>query len=370
MGNIHKKENTTNKENNSADNKPILKDKEINEFNKSQIKIPKYEPKKINLKLIKKLDKISNDIIEEAISYPDENNTIILACRSGNIIKVSDLISSSKKSSSIKVLFNFSKRLFSLILLNKNNKNLCVGLNNEIAILKFNLGKKNKDNLEDETYLSCEGENGINSLLELQNGNIISAGKNIILWKFTSSKQYTKVNSIPIGFNRIINIIEFPNINTILATQEETHIIFLLKNEENSINLIKQKENIPSIWYKGSAQNLSKDAMILVGKFELNVIEPNNGDIISRYPGIDRGTLLNLSQNYKEKDFWIVSHFMGRYFEFYQQEGNDLLYFEKYEFEDNEEIGWGNRLVKINNEYFASINHYGDVFIFQIKIIK
>ena len=284
--------------------------------------------------------------------------------RSGNIMKVSNLISLSENSTSIKILFKFSKRIFSLILLNKNNKNLCVGLNNEIAILKINLD--NKEDLKKEEFLSCEGEEGINSLLELQNGNIISAGKNIILWQLISSKEYNKVNSIPIGFNRIINIIEFPNINTILATQEESHIIFLLKNEGNSINLIQKKEKVPSIWCKGSAENLSKNAMILVGKFEINVIDPQNGDIISRYPGIDRGTLLNLSQNYKENDFWIVSDFMGRYFEFYQQEGNDLLYFERYELEENEEIGWGNRLVKINDEYFASINHYGDVFIFQI----
>ena len=340
----------------------------INKNPDKNLKIPKYIPEKLNLKLIKKLDKISKDIIEEAIPYPNEKNAIILACRSGNIVKLSNLISPSEISSSIKILFKFSKRIFSLIVLNKNNKNLCVGLNNEIAILKINLD--NKDDLKKEAFLSCEGEEGINSLLELQNGNIISAGKNIILWQLISSQEYNKVNSIPIGFNRIINIIEFPNINTILATQEESHMIFLLKNEGNSINLIQKKEKVPSIWYKGSAQNLSKNAMILVGKFELNVVDPQNGDIISRYPGIDRGTLLNLSQNFKENDFWIVSDFMGRYFEFYQQEGNDLLYFERYELEENEEIGWGNRLVKINDEYFASINHYGDVFIFQINIFK
>ena len=345
---------------------PIASNDFINKNPNKNLVKPKYIPEKLNLKLIKKLDKISKDIIEEAISYPNEKNAIILACRSGNIVKVSNLISPPENSSSIKILFKFSKRIFSLILLNKNNKNLCVGLNNEIAILKINLD--NKEDLKKEEFLSCEGEEGINSLLELQNGNIISAGKNIILWQLISSKEYNKVNSIPIGFNRIINIIEFPNINTILATQEESHIIFLLKNEGNSINLIQKKEKVPSIWYKGSAENLSKNAMILVGKFELNVIDPKNGEINSRYPGIDRGTLLNLSQNYKENDFWIVSDFMGRYFEFYQQEGNDLLYFERYELEENEEIGWGNRLVKVNDEYFASVNHYGDVFIFQIII--
>ena len=30
----------------------------------------------------------------------------------------------------------------------------------------------------------------------------------------------------------------------------------------------------------------------------------------------------------------------------------------------------GNRLVKVNDEYFASVNHYGDVFIFQINTFK
>ena len=62
--------------------------------------------------------------------------------------------------------------------------------------------------------------------------------------------------------------------------------------------MIKQKEKIPSIWYKGSAQNLSNNAMILIGKFEMDSINPTNGEINSRYPGIDRGTLLNFREEY------------------------------------------------------------------------
>ena len=38
-----------------------------------------------------------------------------------------------------------------------------------------------------------------------------------------------------------------------------------------------------------------------------------------------------------------------------------MLYFEKYEFDECEKIGWGNRMIKINKEYFASINHYGNI---------
>ena len=109
--------------------------------------------------------------------------------------------------------------------------------------------------------------------------------------------------------------------------------------------------------------------MILIGKFEIDVINPINGEINSRYPGIDRGTLLNFSENYHENDLWIVTNYMGRYLEFYKQEGNDLLYFEKYEFEECEKIGWGNRMVKINVGCFASINHYGNIFVFNVKLL-
>ena len=94
----------------------------------------------------------------------------------------------------------------------------------------------------------------IYSLLELKNGNIISAGKNTILWKKNSSIEFTNVNSIPVGNSRIINLVEFPNLNTILATQENIHIIYLLKNEENTISLINELKDIASMWYKGSAK--------------------------------------------------------------------------------------------------------------------
>ena len=40
--------------------------------------------------------------------------------------------------------------------------------------------------------------------------------------------------------------------------------------------------------------------MLLVGKFQLNVIDGKNGVAYSIYPGIDRGTLLNYNKNNKE----------------------------------------------------------------------
>ena len=330
------------------------------------LQIEKYNPTKLKLNLIKKID--ASDTIEEVITSPDLKDSIIIACRKGEIKEIKNITSPFKESEDIITLFPFSKRIYSLIILKKNSNNLCVGLDNEIVIVNLKLNEKHYG--MPVNGLICKEEGPINSLLELENGNIISAGKNIILWKKDSLNNYIQANSIPAGTTRIINIIEFPLYNTIIATQEETHIIFLLKNNKDSIELIKKKENIPSIWYKGSAQNLSKNAMILIGKFEIDVIDPTNGEINARYPGIDRGTLLNFSENYHENDLWIVTNYMGRYLEFYKQEGNDLLYFEKYEFDECEKIGWGNRMVKINKEYFASINHYGNIFVFKVKILE
>ena len=362
MGNSNKKKLKENKSNKDSTNNT----KKNQDLSTCIVQIEKYKPTKLAFNLIKKLD--ASDTIEEVIVYPDLKDSIIIACRKGEIKEVSNITSSSKESADIITLYSFSKRIYSLIMLKKNSKNLCVGLDDEIVILNLKLNEKHI--LSTVNNLICKEEGSINSLLELENGNIISAGKNIILWKKDSSSQYIQVNSISAGLTRIINIIEFPLYNTIIATQEETHIIFLLKNNKDSIELIKKKENIPSIWYKGSAQNLSKNAMILIGKFEMDVIDPTNGEINAKYPGIDRGTLLNFSENYHENDLWIVTNYMGRYLEFYKQEGNDLLYFEKYEFDESEIIGWGNRMVKINNEYFASINHYGNIFVFKVKILE
>ena len=331
--------------------------------------ISKYKAKSLSLE-IKQYNPFSNEIFEDIITYPDLPNSIIIALRSGKINEISDFIPPVKESLKTETLYSFSKGLYSLILLTKNNNKICAGLENEIFIL--NLKIDGKHILENEKQLLCQEEGKISCLLELENGNIISAGKNIILWKINELKEYTKVSSIPIQNYkmRIMNLVEFPFFKTLIATQEETHNIYILKNEENSISLLQTKEDIPSIWYKGSAQRLTKNGMILVGKFEINVIDPSNGEKVSRYPGIDRGTLLNFSQKYKNKDFWIVTEYNGRYLELYEQEENDLIYSDKYEFEDSENIGWFNRLVKINEECFISINHYAKISVFKINFLK
>ena len=318
---------------------------------------------------IKVYSPFSKEIIEDVIAHPDLPNSIIIAFRSGNISEISGLAPPFKESLKTQNLYSFSRGVYSLILLKKNDKKLCAGLENGIFILKLKMDGNHS--LEKESELSCQEEAKINSLLELENGNIISAGKNIILWKIDKLKKYTKVSSIqtPNSILRIVNLVEFPILNTIIATQEESHNIYVLKNEEKSISLIKTKGDIPSIWYKGSAEKLTKNGMLLIGKFEINVIDANNGEKISRYPGIDKGCLLNFTQNYKD-DYWIVTDFMGRYLEFYQQDENDLIYLDKQELEENEYIGWFNRLVKINDECFVSINHYAKIIAFKIDFKK
>ena len=370
MGNANKKNKKNDKKKENKENKENKQDKDLTKnqaesTNSQPIVLEKYKSEKISLKLMNKQNhSSSSDTIEEVITYPGLENTIIIACRSGNIKEVNDICSSHDKDySNVRVLYNFSKRIYSFILLKENSNKLCVGLDNEITILKLNLN----DNHSADKEVSISSSDGpIYSLLELKNGNIISAGKNIILWKKKSSIEFTNVSSIPVGNSSIINLVEFPNLNTILATQENTHIIYLLKNEENTISLISELKDISSIWYKGSAQNLSNNFMLLVGKFQLNVIDGKNGMVYSIYPGIDRGTLLNYNKNDNE-NYWIITSYLGDFLEFYIQDGNDMIYIDKYEFDDKEKIGWGNRLVKINDDNFAAINHYGYIFVFNIQ---
>ena len=104
--------------------------------------------------------------------------------------------------------------------------------------------------------------------------------------------------------------------------------------------------------------------MFLVGKFELNEIDAQNGVVVSRYPAIDKGSLLKKMKG-KENYFWIVSDFYGKYFQFYKQENNDLIFYEKVELNDYD-IYRGHNLVKINDEIFAPTNHYGLIFVYQI----
>lgn len=231
-------------------------------------------------------------------------------------------------------------------------------------IFKLNLNKSHT--LEKELELKAESEGPIFSLLELNNGNLISGGKDITLWKKESPTAYTKINSISADStinSKIINLVEFPFFNTIIATQENTHIIFGIKNEEASISLIKKVENVSSIGNKGSAKMLSKNALLFSGKFGLNTMDSSNGDVVSKYPGIDRGSLIKLSGKDDMDGLWVASNYLGRYFEFFEQEGNDLIYIGK---NKEKEISWGNGLVRINDKCFVAFNHYGVIYVFKV----
>ena len=366
MGNANKKKKK--EENKSSGSQKNEENKEKEEKNVIKIiKEKRDKNTKIGLKLIN-MQTHSNekDKIEEAFTIQDFPDTLIIGCRSGDIKKISKVTSSHdcKDKSNILVLYKLSKRLYSLILIDKNNK-LCAGLESQLVILKINLNEKNS--IQKENELSVKGEGPIYSLLELKNENLISAGKNIILWKKMSSSEYNQIKSISAGYYKIINLVEFPYVNTILATQENTHLIYVLKNEENSIDLICKKEDVSSIWYKGSAQHLTGSAMLLVGKFELNAIDAKNGVVISRYPGIDKGSLLKMHLKDFTNDVWIVSHYMGTYFEFYEQEESDLLFYDKIELDEDEIYGWGHKLIKINDECFATVNHYGQIHVYKIN---
>ena len=360
MGNKNnpkKKGNKGKKESNKTSETNNINDDNLNK------QIDEDEICEVKLNLLKKGGHTINCPIEDVITFPNLEETIIIGCRSGRIVEMNHIISSTDNIDSLD-LYNCNKRLYTLILLKQNNNKICVGL--ETGIIIFKLNPQNRHILEKEKELNTESEDPIYSLLELNNGNLISGGKNITLWKKESYTEYTKINSIPVDStnnSKIINLVEFPFFNTIFATQENTHIIFLIKNDETSISLIKKIENVSSISNKGSAKMLSKNAMLLSGKFALNAIDSSNGDVVSKYPGIDRGSLIKLSGNEDTEGFWVVSNFMGRHFEFYEQEGNDLIFVGK---NKEKEIGWGNGLVRINDECFVAFNHYGTIFVFKV----
>ena len=116
-------------------------------------------------------------------------------------------------------------------------------------------------------------------------------------------------------------------------------------------------------------EGLSDNYMILVGKFDLKVIDSINGEVCCVYPGIDRGAIINLTENYDDSgDLWVVSEYQGYFFEFYKQEGNDLIYCDKFNFDYNRRLKWNNTLVKINKECFALTNWYGEIFVFKYDI--
>ena len=264
---------------------------------------------KVDLKLLnKQYHSIERDPIEEIMVHPKFSNSIIIATRSGKIKLY--CITDSNINYKEKILYDAKERIFSMILLKKNDENIGVSLFNKILILVFN----QKEKLEKQQELKdCMKKV---SLVELENSNLISAGDQIIYWEKVDKKYKKTKYTIPNDKGaRFINLVEFTEFNTILATQENTHEIYLIKYDKEKIELIKKIEDCSSIWYKGSAQKLSDFFMLLIGKFGLNVIDAENGEVCNKYPGIDKGTLLNLTQSYDGNDIWIITDFHGKYFQ-------------------------------------------------------
>ena len=362
-----KKEYNENKREKKVPKKKIEKqenDEDLIKNNPGALVIEEDLPSgKVDLKLLnKQYHSIEKDPIEEIMVHPKFKNSIIIATREGKIklySNITDLNTNYKE----KILYDTKERIFSMILLKKNDGNIGISLFNKILILVFNqeekLGKQQE--LKD-----CMKEV---SLLELENSNLISAGDQFIYWKKVD-KKYKKIKyTIPNDKGaRLINLVDFPEFNTIIATQENTHEIYFIKYDKEKIELIKKISDCPSIWYKGSAQKLSDFFMLLVGKFGLNVIDGENGEVCNKYPGIDKGTLLNLTQRYDGNDIWIVTDFHGEYFEFYTQEGNDLIFLDKIELDGENEINYDNKLARINNECFVAVNKNGEIFVFNVNI--
>ena len=322
---------------------------------------------KIKLALLnKQCHSEKTDPIDDILVHPNFTNSIIFSTRSGKIKLYTDITNTQQGSNpNEKILYNAEGRIYSMILLKKRNNNICISLANKILILTFN----GENNLEKDLELT-DKEIKEPSLVELENGNIISAGGFIICWIKVNMNYNKASDTIKDDTDfRFINLVEFPKLNTIIITQQDTHIIYFLKYNNTSIQLIKKIENHSSIWYKHSAQRITNNYMIMVGKFELNAIDGSNGEITNRYPGIDKGSLLNLTQsNLEEDDIWIVTDYYGNYFEFYTQEGSDLVLLDKIMLEEDLQIKWANQLVRINKECFVAVNHYGSIFVFKVGL--
>ena len=377
MGNQLKKKNKDNNNKDKKDDKDTKekkdgkdsskKNKTLNINKDDTFIIDEYESYDvIDLKLLNRLNhSLKKDPIEEIMIHPKFTNSIILASRSGKIKLFQDINKNEKNKKEL-ILFDANDRIYSMILLKNNNNNICVGLSNKILILSFD--KNNLLVIEQELTDSDNHLKEVN-VLELTNSNIISAGEDLFYW-VKNNEKYNKSQDIIKNQKgcKYINLVEFEEYNTIFATQENTHEIYFIKYDKEKIELIKKIEQCPSIWYKGSAQKLSDHFMLLVGKFGLNVLDASNGEVTNRYIGIDRGTLLNITTDETKDNIWIVTDYYGKYFEFYRQEGNDLIILKKEELDEKEEIKWKNRLVKINNECFVAVNYYGDIFVFNMKL--
>lgn len=323
---------------------------------------------KIKLSLLNKhYHSEQTDPIEDILVHPKFTNSIIISTRSGKIKLYTDITSTENNfNSNEKILYDAQERIFSMIVLKHLNNDICISLANKILILSFNEQNVLEKNLEliDSSKKMKEA-----TLIELANGNIISAGGCIMYWT-KNNMEYNNSDYIiedDIGC-RFINIVEFPMLNTVIITQQDTHLIYFIKYDRRNIVLLKKIEDVPSIWYRQSAKRVTRNYMIMVGKFELNAIDGSNGEIVNKYPGIDKGSMLNLTQSNSEDDIWILTDFYGNYFEFYIQEGSDFVLLDKIELEENMKISWDNQLARINKECFVAVNHYGGIFVFKAEL--
>ena len=326
---------------------------------------------KVNLMEINRqthtLEKGIKDPIVSIITHPNFIDSVIIATKQGKIKLFTNITQYHSKNDNEFILYDFKNETSSLILLKKNDNKICVGSEGCLSILIIKSEKKaNLDIILNNNKIKEP------ALLEQENGNIISAGLPIILWK-KKGNNYNEDNNIiqnDLECN-FINILEFPEINTILVTQENTHLIYYLRYKDTGLELIKKIEDVPSIGYKNSAQKLSNNFMILIGKFRFNVIDALNGEVCNDYPGIDRAAIINLTEYEDDtENIWVISEYQGAFFEFYTQQGNDLVYLDRVKLKEKKKISWKNTLVKINKECFAAVNWHGEIIAFKMELKK
>lgn len=314
------------------------------------------------------LEKGIKDPIVSVITHPNFIDSVIIATKQGKIKLFTNISQYHSKNDNEFILYDFKKETSSLILLKKNNNKICVGSEGCLSILIIESEKTvNLDTILKNNKIKEP------ALLEQENGNIISAGLPIILWK-KNLNDYKESNIIINDLEcNFINILEFPEIKKILVTQENTHLIYYLQYKDNNsgLELIKKIEDIASIGYKNSAQKLSNNFMILIGKFRFNVIDALNGEVCNDYPGIDRAAIINLTEYEDDtENIWVISEYQGEFFEFYTQQGNDLVFLDRVNLKESKKISWKNTLVKINKECFVAVNWHGEIIAFKMNLSK
>ncbi len=314
------------------------------------------------------LEKGIKDPIVSVITHPNFIDSVIIATKQGKIKLFTNISQYHSKNDNEFILYDFKKETSSLILLKKNNNKICVGSEGCLSILIIESEKTANLDTILKNYKIKEP-----ALLEQENGNIISAGLPIILWK-KNLNDYKESNIIINDLEcNFINILEFPEIKKILVTQENTHLIYYLQYKDNNsgLELIKKIEDIASIGYKNSAQKLSNNFMILIGKFRFNVIDALNGEVCNDYPGIDRAAIINLTEYEDDtENIWVISEYQGEFFEFYTQQGNDLVFLDRVNLKESKKISWKNTLVKINKECFVAVNWHGEIIAFKMNLSK